>query len=184
MATTQQGTINLDCIAADPYSRYLYGIGSANEGKPTKDGYTDSSAVLVRSNASPASLADITWTVISHVKGKDVSYNYPTFTSVDCAVNGKGHFTAFFRSPYRTVSPAALLPMGIRYDSSTDTWITIKGYAVYGWDSDRYVHKSYYTRPEDTDIVHIRTDSSANIVNIGTLLYDTGVLSFENTVDW
>ncbi|KAK3841632.1 MAG: hypothetical protein J3R72DRAFT_524187 [Linnemannia gamsii] len=82
---TYRGTINLDCIAADPYSRYLYGIGSANEGKSSKGGYTDSSVVLVRSNASPTNLTTLTLTVISQVKGKDFSYTYPTFTSVDCA---------------------------------------------------------------------------------------------------
>ncbi|KAG0061359.1 hypothetical protein BGZ89_011546 [Linnemannia elongata] len=124
-----QGTLNLDCIAADPYSRYLYGVASANEGSSTSnDGYADSIIVLVRSNASPTNLATLTWEVFSRTNNsKELSYNYPTFTSVDCAANGDGEVTVFFRSPYRTTSPATLLPMGFIYSPVSDTWTAIRG---------------------------------------------------------
>ncbi|KAF9120694.1 hypothetical protein BGW39_011179 [Mortierella sp. 14UC] len=160
-----QGTLNLDCLAADPDSRYIYGIGSANEGTPNKDGYTDSTVVLVRSNASPTNLTDNSWTVISHVKGKGFSYNYPTFTSVDCAVNDDGHFTAFFRSPYRATSPAALLPMGIQYNSTTQIWSPVLGTMAYGWASDRFMHKSLYTNNSGTtEILHMLTNEDVLLI--------------------
>ncbi|KAG0296321.1 hypothetical protein BGZ96_009720 [Linnemannia gamsii] len=116
-----QGTLNLDCIAADPYSRYLYGVGSANKGSLNNDdGYTDSTIVLVRSNASPTNLAALTWTVIAHVNGKDLSYNYPTFTSVDCAASSDGEVTAYFRSPYQAREDVRAF---IRPDTEDFNWI-------------------------------------------------------------
>ncbi|KAG0292648.1 hypothetical protein BGZ96_003862 [Linnemannia gamsii] len=94
-----EGTLNLDCIAADPKSEYLYGIASANTNPHTN--YADSHIVLVQSNKDPTNLASMTWSVVSSSTSPEVSYNYPTFTSVDCAVSKNGDFTAFVRSPYR-----------------------------------------------------------------------------------
>lgn len=106
------GTLNLDCIASDPASRFLYGIASANNASTTGD-YSNSRFVFVRSNASPASLATLTWTVISQIDGKDFSYNYPTFNSVDCAANFEDAFSVFFRNPIRTTHPTVAFPMGL-----------------------------------------------------------------------
>ncbi|KAG0247376.1 hypothetical protein BGZ95_008741, partial [Linnemannia exigua] len=74
--------------------------------------------------------------------------------------------------------------MGIRYDSSTDTWNAFKGPAPYGWDSDQYFHKSYYLRPNDTEVIHIRTGYTANVVHFGSLSYIRDVLCLDLTVEW
>ncbi|KAG0205435.1 hypothetical protein BGX33_007915, partial [Mortierella sp. NVP41] len=150
---SSQGTLHLDCITSDPSSSYLYGIASANKDAASK-GYSDSSVVLVKSNYSPANLVNITWTVISSVNGKDFSYNYPTFTTVDCTVNDKGDFAAFFRPPYRALSKTTIVPMGLRYDPVADTWSPIRSTAHYGWTSERFIHKSFYS---GDDLVHLLT---------------------------
>ncbi|KAH7050521.1 hypothetical protein BKA57DRAFT_534804 [Linnemannia elongata] len=173
-----QGTLNLDCIAADPYSRYLYGVASANEGSSTSnDGYADSIIVLVRSNASPTNLATLTWGVFSRTNNsKELSYNYPTFTSVDCAANGDGEVTVFFRSPYRTTSPATLLPMGFIYSPVSDTWTAIRGPSTYGWTSDRLIHRSYYTNATYGNALHFLTSDVGHQLTIAGVEYETNLL--------
>ncbi|KAF9541090.1 hypothetical protein EC957_003417 [Mortierella hygrophila] len=174
--TTAQGTLHLDCIASDPSSSYLYGIASANTGTPSYT--TDSTIVLVRSNYNPTSLAAITWTIISTTEGKQFSYNYLTFTSVDCAANDKGHFAAFFRSPYRTASPFKLLPMGVRYDPAAKekgegAWSPIWGSAMYGWNVDRFVHRSFY---QGDELVHLLTGDVVDSLQLGRVDYSTNML--------
>ncbi|OAQ29080.1 hypothetical protein K457DRAFT_32500 [Linnemannia elongata AG-77] len=163
------GDVSLDCIAADPYSRFLYGIGSANPFTQEDNRYTESTIFLLRSNASPTNLSMTSWTVVSSVDGKDFSYSYPTFTSVDCATNGRGDFTAFFRSPYRTVSPAKLLPMGISYSPDSESWTAIQGTSRHGWTSDEYLHKSFYTHPESSDVFHLLTNMASSQLIFGGL---------------
>ncbi|KAF9128279.1 hypothetical protein BGX30_014400 [Mortierella sp. GBA39] len=174
--TTSQGTLHLDCIASDPSSSYLYGIASANTG--TSSYTTDSTIVLVRSNYNPTSLATITWTIISTTEGKQFSYNYMTFTSVDCAANDKGHFAAFFRSPYRTASPFRLLPMGVRYDPTAKekgegAWSPIWGSVMYGWNVDRFVHRSFY---QGDELVHLLTGDVVDSLQLGRVDYATNML--------
>lgn len=174
--TTAQGTLHLDCIASDPSSSYLYGIASANTGPSSYT--TDSTIVLVRSNYNPTSLATIVWTIISTAEGKQFSYNYLTFTSVDCAANDKGHFAAFFRSPYRTASPFRLLPMGVRYDPTAkekggEAWSPIWGSVMYGWNVDRFVHKSFY---QGDELVHLLTGDVVDSLQLGRVDYATNML--------
>ncbi|KAG9069795.1 hypothetical protein KI688_009120 [Linnemannia hyalina] len=173
-----QGTLNLDCIAADPYSRYLYGVASANDGSSTNNyGYRESTIILVRSNASPTNLATLTWEVFAHTNNsKGLSYSYPTFTSVDCAVNGNGEVTAFFRSPYRTTSPATLLPMGFIYSPVSDTWTAIRGPSMYGWTSDRLIHRSYYINSTYGNALHFLTSDVGHQLTIAGVEYETNIL--------
>ncbi|KAF9538220.1 hypothetical protein EC957_007075 [Mortierella hygrophila] len=173
-----QGTLNLDCIAADPYSRYLYGVASANDGSSTNNyGYTESTIVLVRSNASPTNLATLTWEVFAHTNNsKELSYSYPTFTSVDCAANDDGEVTVFFRSPYRTTSPATLLPMGFIYSPVSDTWTTIRGPSMYGWTSDRLIHRSYYINSTYGNALHFLTSDVGHQLTIAGVEYETNIL--------
>jgi hypothetical protein len=184
MTAVIQGILNLDCIVADSNSRFLYGIASANQGSSTsKDGYTDSTILLVRSNDNPANLSTLTWTVISQTNGKDFSYNYPTFTSVDCAVDSGNEFSAFFRSPYRTTSPSHSLPMGVRYRFGSDTWSAIRGWSLYGWNSDRVRHMSFYE--DASSITHLFMNEEAYLVMVGTVNpFDGqfGVLSLQRWV--
>jgi hypothetical protein len=178
MTTAQGTTLNLDCIAATPSSSYLYGIASANAGSSLPPTYTaDSTIVLVRSNYNPTRLSNLTWTVISTTPGGKFSYNYPTFTSVDCAANDKGHFAAFFRSPFRAVSPFRLLPMGARYDPTATeeggAWSPIWGSVMYGWNKDRFVHRSFY---QGDELVHLLTDDIVFDLLLGRVDYATNVL--------
>jgi hypothetical protein len=163
---TAKGTLNLDCIASDPASRFLYGIASANNASTTGD-YSNSRFVLVRSNPSPTSLATLTWTVISQIDGKDYSYNYPTFTSVDCAANYDDAFAVFFRNPIRTTNPTDAFPMGLVKSAFYD-WTQIKGYAPYGWTSDRFIHMSYYTAKDDSP-VHVVTNQEGSVIVSGSI---------------
>jgi hypothetical protein len=164
------GTLHLDCIAADPYSRFLYGIASANSKERLQvPEDTEYYIVLVRSNASPTNLSSLEWTAISSIRAKDFSYNYLTFTSVDCATNGRGDFTALFRSPYRALSPARLLPMGVRYNPDLDQWTAIQGTSVHGWSSDEFLHKSFYTYPESKEVFHLLTNTKGEQFTFGRL---------------
>ncbi|KAG0278876.1 hypothetical protein BGZ96_002203, partial [Linnemannia gamsii] len=167
---TNEGTLNLDCIAADPKSEYLFGIASANTNPHTN--YADSHIVLVRSNMSPTNLANITWSVVSSSTSSELSYNYPAFTSVDCVVSKEGDFTAFVRSPYRVFSEKTGVPMGVRYIRESETWSNIYGPAVYGWVSDAFVHKSFYAF---NDLVHLVTGENARKVR--TAILDTSTNS-------
>ncbi|KAG0292647.1 hypothetical protein BGZ96_003861 [Linnemannia gamsii] len=181
MAT--KGTLNLDCIASDPASRFLYGIASANNASTTGD-YSNSRFVLVRSNASPTNLATLTWTVISEIDGKDYSYNYPTFNSVDCAANFDDAFAVFFRNPIRTTNPTDALPMGLVKSVNYD-WKQIKGFAPYGWTSDRFLHMSYYTEKNGSPY-HILMDQQGSVIVIGSVGYGSELheLRIEDLHEW
>ncbi|KAF9126292.1 hypothetical protein BGX30_015302 [Mortierella sp. GBA39] len=148
-----QGTLNLDCIAADPYSRYLYGVASANDGSSSNNyGYTESTIVLVRSNASPTNLATLTWEVFAHTNNsKELSYSYPTFTSVDCAANGDG-------------------------EPVSDTWTAIRGPSMYGWTSDRLIHRSYYINSTYGNALHFLTSDVGHQLTIAGVEYETNIL--------
>ncbi|KAH7050549.1 hypothetical protein BKA57DRAFT_305419 [Linnemannia elongata] len=180
--------VSLDCIAADPYSRYLYGIGSASDiqmaDDPVSSAYMNPYLVLVKSNASPTNLSTVSWTVVSRVRGNDYSYSYPTFTSVDCATNGRGDFTAFFRSPYRTVSPAKLLPMGLRYSPDSGSWTAIQGTSLHGWTSEECFHKSFYTHPESPDVFHLLTTLEPYQLTFGRLDSTRNLLFPESSLIW
>ncbi|KAF9121664.1 hypothetical protein BGW39_010356 [Mortierella sp. 14UC] len=144
-----QGRLNLDCIAADSGSTYLYGIASADGPNGKKH------IVLVKSNYSPSSLADVTWTVISSTPGDELSYHYPRFTSIDCAVSNSGAFSAFFRSS--SISSTRIYnlhPMGVRYDPVMGEWFGIKGSRRYGWVFDNTEHKSFYFGDKVVHAIH------------------------------
>lgn len=174
-----EGTLNLDCIAADPKSEYLYGISSANTSPHTN--YADSHILLVRSNLDPTNLAGMTWSVVSSSTSSELSYNYPTFTSVDCTVSEQGDFTAFVRSPHRVFSETAMVPMGVRYIRQSGTWSNIYGPAVYGWISDAFVHKSFYM---DDNLIHMVTGEYADRMRIGILDTSTNSLQLISSNKW
>ncbi|KAG0278623.1 hypothetical protein BGZ95_003569 [Linnemannia exigua] len=164
---TTQGSLNLDCITSDPASQYLYGVASANDASAPND-YSKSRVVIVRSNLSPTSLANLTWTVIWNLDGNEFSYNYPTFTSVSCIVNRYWQaMSVFVRSPYRTTNPADLLPMGFKLDHYGREWQPIQGYAGYGWTSDRFVHMPFY--PNSGILSHLVTNHESSKIITGSV---------------
>lgn len=174
-----EGTLNLDCIAADRKSEYLYGIASANTIPHTN--YVDSHIVLIRSNKDPTNLANITWSVVSSSTSSELTYNYPTFTSVDCIVSEKGDFTAFVRSPYRVFSETTMVPMGVRYIRESGTWSNIYGPAVYGWISDAFVHKSFYFVDK---LIHLVTAEDAFRLRTGVLDTSTNSIQLSASSIW
>ncbi|KAF9083006.1 hypothetical protein BGX23_011883 [Mortierella sp. AD031] len=168
-------TLNLDCITSDPGSKYLFGIASVNqEDNLGSYALADTYAVLVKSNYNPTNLTNLTWNIVSHIGSELFSYGYPRFTTVDCAAHDKGHFAFFFRGrTYRSISPTDLIPMGVRYDSIRDRWYRIQGSMQYGWTSNSFVHKSFYS---GGDLIHLYTDSSFVNVALGLLDHTTNVL--------
>ncbi|KAG0205434.1 hypothetical protein BGX33_007914 [Mortierella sp. NVP41] len=165
-------TLNLDCITSDPGSKYLFGIASVNqEDNLGSYALADTYAVLVKSNYNPTNLTNLTWNIVSHIGSELFSYGYPRFTTVDCAAHDKGHFAFFFRGrTYRSISPTDLIPMGVRYDSIRDRWYRIQGSMQYGWTSNSFVHKSFYS---GGDLIHLYTDSSFVNVALGLLDHTT-----------
>lgn len=167
MATTQT-RLNLDCIAADSSSLQLFGIASA-EGR---DGRVH--VVLVQSNPSPSSLATTTWTIVSSTPGEELSYVYPKFLSVDCAVSKAGAFSAFFRAPSTwSTRMYEMHPMGVRYDPIQDKWFSIRGAREYGWVFDRVVHKSFYL---GETLTHVLTTDNPTVFKLGVVDTERNVL--------
>ncbi|KAF9338470.1 hypothetical protein BGZ91_008758, partial [Linnemannia elongata] len=159
----------------------LYGPASADITGASPVNYADSFVVLIRSNFNPTSLTNITWSVISHTVGTKLSYSYPTFTSVDCAVADDGSFTAFVRSPYRILSNAAAVPMGIQYAPGTNEWSNIYGAGMYGWSSDAFVHKSFY---DDEGPIQILTGNDGNIVRFGIVDSEAKKIKLQTWFEW
>ncbi|KAG0248984.1 hypothetical protein BGZ95_007764, partial [Linnemannia exigua] len=129
------GVVDLDCIAANPNSTVLYGIGKAE----SLGGFTY--VAVFRSNDNPANAIDITWNLNESVllgKGLDDHYKYSRFGNVDCAVSSSGEFTAFFyNSIYSMTGRSKLIPMGIQTrpeGRSTYIW----GNMMYGWTSEHF----------------------------------------------
>ncbi|KAF9080709.1 hypothetical protein BGX23_001771, partial [Mortierella sp. AD031] len=95
------GVIDLDCIASNPNSSAIYGIGNAEEGSG------NIATVLVRSNDNPSSISDINWSYLRSVSsgwGTGLHYKYSRYGDVDCAVRSSGAFTSFFYNPQFSVT--------------------------------------------------------------------------------
>ncbi|KAF9931820.1 hypothetical protein FBU30_009516 [Linnemannia zychae] len=166
------GVVDLDCIAVNPNSTILYGIGNAE---------TDTGRILTlifRSNINPANATDIVWKYdsIAYDYSNDTPhYKYPRFGHVDCAVSSSGEFAAFFYNPQVGVtSRTKLVPMGILSERISNG-IKLWGSMMYGWTSSHFVHQSFYIEKDGIEtIVHAVMDETASVIRFGLVDRSTG----------
>ncbi|KAF9087617.1 hypothetical protein BGX29_000746 [Mortierella sp. GBA35] len=118
----------------------------------------DRYVILVKSPANPDDLGEQTWSTVSVSR------------SVDCAVNSKGVFVAFFRiRQYLTPGPFTV-PVGVRYDPETHAWSSIRTSPYYGWTSDLWNHKSFFVNKNGVEsAVHLLTDEKGLVIRFGVL---------------
>ncbi|KAK3826676.1 MAG: hypothetical protein J3R72DRAFT_479360 [Linnemannia gamsii] len=105
--------VDLDCIASNPNSTALYGIGKAEGSRGILN------TLIFRSNDNPANVTDITWhfeASVSPGEGPDDHYKYSRFGNVDCAASSSGEFTAFFFNPLYSVTGSSKLSFYIEKD--------------------------------------------------------------------
>lgn len=169
------GVVDLDCIASNPNSTILYGIGNAENPSGEVD------TIIYRSNDNPANATDITWKNYHtfYTWRPEPHYKYPRFGEVDCAVSSKGEFTAFFYNPQVSVMDYAnSIPMGIRYGPDDKRMKReIWGSMMYGWTSREFVHQSFYIEKDGVETaVHAVMDETASVIRFGLVDRLTGYL--------
>ncbi|KAF9541081.1 hypothetical protein EC957_003408 [Mortierella hygrophila] len=172
--------VDLDCIASNPSSTILYGIGNG------EDSSGEVITTLYRSNINPANATDIKWEKKSSAFSRNFDtpsaqphFKYSRFGGVDCALSTSGEFTAFFYNPVFAVTGSARpVPMGIRFD---ENWVKptldIYGSTMYGWTNQNYVHQSFYIEKDGVEtVVHAVMDETASVIRFGLVDKDTGYL--------
>ncbi|KAF9120693.1 hypothetical protein BGW39_011178 [Mortierella sp. 14UC] len=179
---SKQGKLNLDCVASDPTSSFLYGIANAR-GDSSVDEYT----ILVKSNPNPSSIANVEWNIVSKVKIEETGYRYPLINTVVCAVSSRGEFSAFFYDhTYLSVAGPVLRPVGVRYDprkveAGTGGWSDILGSNTKLEWLDRFLLPlAFYVRDEGAggseSVVLMLTDDFASLVRFGVVDEATNTL--------
>ncbi|KAF9323512.1 hypothetical protein BGZ91_003537 [Linnemannia elongata] len=174
------GVVDLDCIASNPNSTILYGIGNAEDGS----GYVR--IIIYRSHENLANSTDIIWEEHQRFSQRDTEphYMYPRFGDVDCAVSSKGEFTAFLYNPQVSATGYSRpIPMGIRSkpdgargDLKVNEEV-IWGSMLYGWTSRKFVHQSFYIEKNGVEtVVHAVMDETASVIRFGLVDKDTGYL--------
>ncbi|KAF9124064.1 hypothetical protein BGX30_001115 [Mortierella sp. GBA39] len=174
------GIVDLDCIASNPNSTILYGIGNG------EDLYGEVITNLYRSNINPANATDIKWEGQHSAYSRDFGtpgvqphFKYSRFGGVDCAVSTTGEFTAFFYNPVFAVTGSArLLPMGIRFPNDRfRPALEIYGSTMYGWTNQNFVHQSFYIEKDGVEtVVHAVMDETASVIRFGLVDKYTGYL--------
>ena len=166
--------LELDCVATQQDTGTIYGIATAS-GKDN-NGIYDTYVVLVKSNYSPTDLISLEWSIVSTTPALDLSYVYPTFATVDCAVSSKGDFIALFPNFELLTTKSPTIPMGVRYDPVSNGWSGIRGSPMYGWDS-RPWHQLFYTMENGVEsLVHLMADEVGTVVRFGTVDIVTNML--------
>ncbi|KAG0296320.1 hypothetical protein BGZ96_009719 [Linnemannia gamsii] len=173
------GNLELDCIATQQDTGTIYGIATASG--TNSEGVSDLHVVLIRSSTSPSSLTSLTWSVVSTTLALDLSYVYPKFATVDCAVSSKGEFFALFPNNELLTTKSPTIPMGIRYDPDSNSWSSIRGSPMYGWNY-KPLHQLFYTKSDLTtennveSLVHLMADETGRVLRFGTVDTDTNML--------
>ncbi|KAG9069766.1 hypothetical protein KI688_009091 [Linnemannia hyalina] len=174
------GVVDLDCIASNPNSTILYGIGNG------EDSGGEVITTIYRSNINPANATDIKWeqrrsafSRNSDTPGAQPHFKYSRFGGVDCAVSTSGEFTAFFYNPVFAVTGSARpVPMGIRlHNNWMQPTLEIYGSTMYGWTNQNFVHQSFYIEKDGVEsVVHAVMDETASVIRFGLVDKDTGYL--------
>ncbi|KAK5822299.1 hypothetical protein F5H01DRAFT_335414 [Linnemannia elongata] len=177
------GVVDLDCIASNPNSTILYGIGNAED---RSGGVV---TIVYRSKDNPANATDIKWYKVREnfsrnfdTPGAEPHFKYSQFGNVDCAVSSKGEFTAFFYNPgFSVTGTARPVPMGIQFyqdwTQQTLRTVLIYGWTMYGWTNQNFVHQSFYIEKDGVEtVVHAVMDETASVIRFGLVDKSTGYL--------
>lgn len=174
------GIVDLDCIASNPNSTILYGIGNGEDTTGAVD------TILYRSNINPANVTDIKWKRIrsipspnSDTPGAEPHFKYSRFGHVDCAVSSSGEFTAFFYNPeFAVTGRTRPVPMGIQsHQDVIHPTLEIYGWTMYGWTNQNFVHQSFYIEKDGVEtVVHAVMDETASVIRFGLVDKYTGYL--------
>ncbi|KAG0065131.1 hypothetical protein BGZ89_008574 [Linnemannia elongata] len=172
------GLVELDCIASNPNSTILYGIGNAED----TSGHV--ATVIYRSNENPANATDIKWKYLDRsssnfdTPGAQPHFKYSRFGQVNCAVSSKGEFTAFFYNPeFAVTGRAKPVPMGIQFNNGLHRVLKIYGWTMYGWTNQNFVHQSFYIEMDGVEtVVHAVMDEKASVIRFGLVDKSTGYL--------
>ncbi|KAF9541345.1 hypothetical protein EC957_003123 [Mortierella hygrophila] len=169
-----EADLELDCVATQQDTGTIYGIATASGN--ANNGIYDTYVVLVKSNPSPTDLISLKWSIVSTAPALDLSYVYPKFTTVDCAVSSKGEFIALSPNFELPTTKTPTIPMGVRYDPVSNSWSDIRGSPMYGWNS-RTWHQLFYTTGNGVEsLVHLVTDEMREVVRFGTVDTATNML--------
>ncbi|KAG0198607.1 hypothetical protein BGX33_012219 [Mortierella sp. NVP41] len=105
------GGLKLDCIAAHPNNKVVYGIGNAVElksGTAAEFSLDTSTTVLVQSEPNPTSFSDLRWSIVATAPTRSLPlYWNQDFGTVDCAVSKTGVFSAFYVQKQQQQSTAS-----------------------------------------------------------------------------
>ncbi|KAG0060036.1 hypothetical protein BGZ89_012604, partial [Linnemannia elongata] len=171
--------VDLDCIASNPNSTILYGIGNA------EDTFGNVITIVYRSKENPANATDIKWDKVLENLSRDfdtpdagLHFKYSQFGNVDCAVSSKGEFTAFFYNPeFAVTGRAKPVPMGIQFYKGLPGVLKIYGWTMYGWTNEDFVHQSFYIEKDGVEtVVHAVMDETASVIRFGLVDKSTGYL--------
>ncbi|KAG9069817.1 hypothetical protein KI688_009142 [Linnemannia hyalina] len=169
-----EANLELDCVATQQDTGTIYGIATASGND--NNGIYGTYVVLVKSNASPTDLISLKWSIVSTTPALDLSYVYPKFATVDCAVSSKGEFIALFPNFELPTTKTPTIPMGVRYDPVSNSWSGIRGSPLYGWSS-RPWHQLFYTTGNGVEsLVHLMADEVGTVVRFGTVDTTTNML--------
>ncbi|KAF9537822.1 hypothetical protein EC957_007651 [Mortierella hygrophila] len=156
-----EADLELDCVATQQDTGTIYGTATAS-GDSYKGAF-NAYVVLVKSNPSPTSLISLEWSFVSTTPALDLSYVYPKFTTVDCAVSSKGEFIALSPNFELPTTKTPTIPMGVRYDPVSNSWSGIRGSPMYGWHSGRW-HQLFYTTGNGVEsLVHLVTNEMGTV---------------------
>ncbi|KAH7050478.1 hypothetical protein BKA57DRAFT_534768 [Linnemannia elongata] len=151
--------VDLDCIASNPNSTILYGIGNA------EDTFGNVITIVYRSKENPANATDIKWNKVLENPSRDFDtpdagrhFKYSQFGNVDC----------------RRAKP---VPMGIQFYEGLPGVLKIYGWTMYGWTNENFVHQSFYIEKDGVEtVVHAVMDQTASVIRFGLVDKSTGYL--------
>lgn len=122
--------LNPICFCTDGTYIYAYALITTTD----MGAYTN---VLAKSNASPTSLSEITWTLESAVALGSLYYMFGNVLlgAIDCTVDSNGVFTILDASSKYSVSDETpTITRGLQYTPSTGKWTNINASSGYKWN--------------------------------------------------
>ncbi|KAF9083147.1 hypothetical protein BGX23_011743 [Mortierella sp. AD031] len=164
------GIISLNCLTTDPDSTTFYGLSKTNTYDARGYSYPDNSfvTVLVKSNSSPVSPYNLTWSVVSRIGSRYLQGGMSTYNEFfTCAINSQGVFTAF-RDGY-----------GIRYDPAgtmdpsfgfkgPGAWMNVSVDSAYNWTAGTGV-SGYVNNGATSVLLHSFYSSDSNTIRVATM---------------
>lgn len=142
------GRLKIDCLAVNPNSTIVYGIGNAFLSGTEQITKHNGRLLLVRTEPNPTSFSDIRWRIVSVAAAAKFPYWEQAFNTVDCAVNQAGVFTAMvnLRSPSSKEAAiwAAIVYDPAQDDANFDGWGLVTAANDYYWNGPIQSHGAIY----------------------------------------